>query len=115
MRTQHVALFGAFGAILPAIVQAYSKGTTMPHLRFEDWQYMALTLLYMGSAAVVAAIFPYPGDRTPWKAVTVGIGMPAVISSASTVVNSYINPAVGISRGDGEPLRGTFLEMLSLF
>ncbi len=111
-----LALFGAFGAILPEIVLLYSKRWTMPHLEFSEWQYALITALYMGSSAVVAAIFPYRGTPTPWKAVTVGIGLPTIISAATGAVNRALNPVInGGTRGVDEPVSGTFIDLLSLF
>src|SRR5687768_3143672 len=59
------ALFGAIGAIAPEVLLFYSKRSTMPGVTFSIAQYVAATVLYLGLAAMVAAIFPYRGRTTP--------------------------------------------------
>ena len=101
-------LFGALGAIAPDIVLLYSKRWTMPSLTFDVWMYAGATALYLGLAAVVASIYPYGRNPSPWKAFALGVGLPVLISSlASLQHGTVISPR-------GEIIPGTFWDLLSL-
>jgi hypothetical protein len=89
-------------------------------MQFDDWQYFALTGVYVFSAAVVAAVYPYRRAPSPWKAIIIGISLPVIVSSVATT-GSFLLPEqdnVFVSRG-GEPSlpaqSGSFLDLLSYF
>ncbi len=114
-----LALFGAFGGILPEIILLYSKRWTSPDLPFDDWHYVALTVLYMGGAAVVASVFPYRKGPSPWKAIVVGISLPVIVSSIATTAKAVIEESTNqifIGRGGesvGVETTASFLDLLS--
>src|SRR5271167_3800778 len=84
------ALLASIGALAPDIVLLYSKRWTMPSLSFDLSMYAAATLLYMGLAAVVGAIYPYRRKPYPWKAFTLGVALPIVVSAAASINRAQI-------------------------
>lgn len=102
-------LLGAVGSIAPDIVLFYSKRFTMPDLQFSPMQYVLATVLYMVLAGVVAAIYPYRGRPSPWKAFGIGVALPLIVSAlASTQRPGIISP-----RGFSVP--GELIDLISLF
>ena len=80
----------------------------MPELTFDWHLYAAATAVYMIFAAIIAAIFPYRGTKTEWKAFALGAGLPVIISGLVSATRT------------GVPVRGpspaaTLRDVLSLF
>lgn len=72
----HLAPFGAFGAVLPAISGLASRSDAfafVPELRVIIGQ-----IIYVSSAALLSMIFPYGQQGTPFKAAMVGICFPTI-------------------------------------
>ena len=82
-------VYGAFGAIVPDILLIYSKRFTAPLLTFESWQVIFVTLVYAVTAGAVAQIFPYPGERTAWKSLAVGLTLPVIISGVISAGDKF--------------------------
>jgi hypothetical protein len=104
-----LSLFGALGAVAPEVVLFYSKRFAMEGVTFQVWQYAVVSILYLGLAAVVAAIFPYPGKPTPWKAFVVGTALPVIISTAA----SFAQGTTVVPRG--QSIEGTLLDLIAFF
>lgn len=102
MHTWQLSLFGAIGAVAPEIVLLYSKRLTMPSVHFADWQYLAVTVIYLGLAALVAAIFPYLGGKTRWKAFSVGVGLPLIVSGLATFASGHPIEPMGGANIEGD-------------
>ena len=103
------AMFGAIGAVAPDIVLLYSKRWTMPSLTFDPPMYMIATVLYVGLAAVVAGIYPYRNAPHSWKAFTLGVALPVVISAVASISRAHIVVPRGIT------ISGSFHDLISLF
>lgn len=103
------AVFGVCGAIAPEILLFYSKRFTAPGITFSLVQYVLATILYLSLSALVAAIFPYRGRPTPWKAFVVGVALPVIISAAAALKSGYnVAPRGGTVEGD-------FLQLIALW
>ena len=74
-------LFGSFGAVVPDVVLLYSKRFSVPTLEFTTSQFIVATLFYMGTAGIVAKIYPYR-TQTPkkWDFFAVGLVLPVILS-----------------------------------
>lgn len=103
------ALYAAVGAISPDVLILYSKRWSMPALTFDVRQYAAATICYIGVAAVVATIYPFGGKPSKWKAFLLGVGLPLVVSGAATLSRGQVISPRGL------PIKGTLLDLLSLF
>lgn len=106
----HLAGFGALGALAPDALVLYTKRFTMPSLEFSWSQYLFATALYVVLAAIVAAIFPYPGRKSSWKGFCTGFGLPVVLSGILALQRDPILVPKG-----GATLAGTLLDLMSLF
>jgi hypothetical protein len=81
--TWYLALFGAFGAILPSVVSLAQKTETFTFaIRPESF---VATAIYVAAAAVMAVIFPYGRRPTPFNAVLVGIVFPSIVGGAFSI------------------------------
>ncbi|MBS0353066.1 MAG: hypothetical protein JSR83_04075 [Proteobacteria bacterium] len=101
--------FGMAGALAPDIALLYSKRFTMPGLHFEWQQYLLATTLYVILGGIVAMIFPHRGGATPWKAFSVGVALPVVLSAlASTQRPEIISPR-------GSTIPAAFIDVISMF
>src|SRR6202007_2208363 len=89
--------YGAFGAVLPAIILFESKRFSAPLLTFNVVQYLVVTLIYMTAAGIVACIFPFRGGATPWKEVLVGVCLPVIVASATAAADRSAAPAGALS------------------
>lgn len=76
----------AIGAIAPDILIIYSKRWAVPPLELPGWQYLAATLLYIGVAVVLGAIYPYRPQPSAWKGFGIGVGTPVILSALVSVV-----------------------------
>jgi hypothetical protein len=110
-----LALFGAFGGVLPEIVNLYQKRDAPIDLSYLTTEhYIVLTAIYLGSAAIVAAIFPYRGSARAWRAMLVGIALPTLIGTGASVGRAVLPPASFAVSG-GEAAAPTLLDLLALF
>lgn len=92
-----LAPFGAFGAILPAVTSLTFRSDGFaftPELKIIFAQ-----VIYILSAALLSAIFPYGREATPFRAALVGMGFPTIIGTALSATKT-IFPAVVQTRGD---------------
>jgi len=115
--------YGAFGALVPDVLLLYSKRFTAPLLAFESWQVLLVTLIYAITAGLVAQIFPYPGEKTPWKSLAVGITLPVIIagvigagdrlSQAGTTRLSTRGPTPA-AHGDAPKIQGSVIDLMAL-
>src|SRR5262249_46750365 len=103
------AIFGGIGAIAPDIILFYSKRWTMPYLTFDPYMYVAATILYIGLGALVAAIYPYRHGARAWKAFSLGVALPVVISALASVNRAQVL----LPKGSGVP--GSFHDFLAWF
>lgn len=71
-----LAPFGGFGALLPSIVAVYSRtdGLTFP----VEPRIIAGQAVYLLSASLIAAIYPYGRNASYFNAVLVGLGFPSL-------------------------------------
>jgi|SRR2546430_17172642 hypothetical protein len=89
--------FGAFGAVLPAITALASRSDAFsftPELRVLIGQ-----IIYVCSAALLSAIFPYGRQPTPFRATLVGICFPTIVGTALGAVKAAV-PTLTQGRGD---------------
>lgn len=111
----HLAPFGAFGAVLPAIAGVASRSDVFaftPELRIVIGQ-----IIYIGSAALLSAIFPYGRQATPFKAALVGICFPTIVGTALGATKIAL-PALTLPRGgpvDGLSVFGWAVDTFALF
>ncbi len=103
-----LCFFGGVGALAPDALLLYSKRFSMPSLSFDWAQYALASIVYVSVAAVVAAILPYRGRPTPWKAFGVGVALPLLVAGAASIAASP--PLVP----RGEIVAGTLLDLLAL-
>jgi hypothetical protein len=101
--------FGAIGALAPDIVLLYSKRWTMPSLTFDPYMYTIATVLYLGLAAIVSAIYPYKRKPYSWKAFGLGVALPVVISALASIDRATIIFPRGVS------YPGSLHDLLALF
>ena len=106
--TWKLAAAGAVGSLAPEIALLYSKRWTMGGLHFELGQYLLVTLVYAAVAGFVAAIYPYSGTATRWRAFQIGIGVPVVVGVGTTFMRDR-----EIERGLDSA--GSLIDLLSLF
>jgi hypothetical protein len=109
MTTKNAAIFGALGALAPDIILFYSKRWTMPSLTFNPYMYLAATILYMGLAALVAGIYPYRREPYAWKAFSLGVALPVVISALASINRAQIVLPRGVT------VPGSFHDLLAWF
>jgi hypothetical protein len=91
-----LAPFGAFGAVLPAISAVASRTDAFaftPELNVLIGQ-----IIYVASAALLAAIFPYGRQDTPFRATLVGICFPTIVGTALGATK-VVFPTLGQARG----------------
>jgi hypothetical protein len=111
----HLAPFGAFGAVLPAISGLASRSDAfafVPELSIIIGQ-----IIYVGSAALLSTIFPYGRQATPFKAVLVGVFFPTIVGTALSVTKIAL-PGLTQSRGgpiDGVSILGWVVDTFALF
>lgn len=117
--------FGSLGAIVPDVILLYSKRFTAPALEFTTAQFITSTLIYMITAGIVAAIYPYK-TRPPkkWNFLTVGIVFPVIISSLVAVADRTLSEQnIGLTlRGGVEhantpeaSVSGSLIDLLAAF
>jgi len=106
---RNLAIFGGIGAVAPDIILFYSKRWTMPSLTFDPYVYIAATALYVGLGALVAAIYPYRHGARAWKAFSLGVALPTVISALASVNRSQVL----LPKGSGAS--GSFHDFLAWF
>ena len=109
-RPWFLVLFGSIGSIAPEIVLFYSKRFSMENLTFHFWQYVFVSLFYFSLAGLVAGIFPYGNRPTLWKAFSLGIALPLIISTAATFFTGHEI----VPRGGGD-IQGRIIDLLALF
>jgi len=117
--------FGALGAILPDVLLFESKRFTAPLLTFDLPQYCIVRVLYMLSAGIVASVIPLPGGTTPWKAILVGVTLPAIISASTAAADRLPRPAgeqlvlrgapVGEEKADIGKMPGNIIDLMAVF
>jgi hypothetical protein len=111
----HLAPFGAFGAVLPAISALASRSDAfafIPELRIVIGQ-----IIYIGSAALLSTIFPYGRQATPFKATLVGICFPTIVGTALGATKIAL-PALTAARGgpiDAVSVIGWAVDTFALF
>jgi hypothetical protein len=75
-----LAPFGAFGALLPAIV---ALGSHTDAFAFTPAAGVLIgQTIYVSAAALLSAIFPYGRQATPFNAALVGITFPSIVGAA---------------------------------
>lgn len=102
------AILGGLGAIAPDIILLYSKRWTMPSLTFDPYLYAAATILYIGLGGLVAAIYPYRRPPHAWKAFSLGVALPTVISALASISRAQVLVAKGY-------VPGSFRDLLAWF
>ena len=103
------AILGGLGAIAPDIVLFYSKRWTMPGFTFDPYMYVTATVLYVALAALVAGIYPYRREPHGWKAFSLGVALPVVISALASINRAQIV----LPRGASVP--GSFHDLFAWF
>jgi hypothetical protein len=91
--------FGAFGAVLPAISAVAVRSDAFafsPEPRIVIGQ-----ILYVASAAILSAIFPYGRQATPFRATLVGICFPTIVGSALGATKVVFPTLAATKGGDG--------------
>jgi hypothetical protein len=107
--------FGAFGAVLPAILAVANRSDAFaftPELRIIIGQ-----IVYVASAALLSAIFPYGRQATPFRATLVGICFPTIVGTALGATKS-IFPIVAQTKGgevDGFSIVAWMVDTFALF
>jgi hypothetical protein len=102
-------ILGGLGAVAPDVVLLYSKRWTMPTLTFDPYMYITATILYVALAALVAGIYPYRRKPHGWKAFSLGVAMPTVISALASISRAQILLPKGGS------VAGTFHDLIAWF
>lgn len=110
-----LGLFGAFGGILPEVVALYqSRLDSGGFERYTTAHYLLLTIIYLGSAALVATIYPYK-HRTSWRAMIVGITLPTMVGLGAGAAKAALPEQIVFdSRGNASPV-GDMLSLIALF
>ncbi len=110
-----LALFGAFGGVLPEIVNLYQKRDAPVDLSYLTTEhYILLTAIYLGSAALVAAVFPYRGQATAWRAMLIGIALPTLIGTGASVSRT-LHPEAPFAARAPEEQSVSLTQLLALF
>jgi hypothetical protein len=110
-----LALCGGFGGLLPEIVNLYQKRDAPVDLSYlTTGHYIALTAIYLGSAAIVAAIFPYRGHPGAWRAMLVGVALPTLIGTGAGV-GKVLQPEVPFAVRGADAANVSLLDLLALF
>jgi hypothetical protein len=110
-----LAPFGGFGAVLPAVSALASRSDAFaftPELRILIGQ-----IIYVASAALLSAIFPYGRQATPFRAALVGICFPTIVGTALGATKIAL-PALTQPRGgqgDGVSIIGWAVDTFALF
>jgi hypothetical protein len=81
----------------------------MPTLTFDPYMYVVATALYVGLGALVAAIYPYRRLPHAWKAFSIGVALPTVISALASISRAQILIVKGTS------LQGSFHDLIAWF
>jgi hypothetical protein len=95
-----LAPFGAFGAVLPAILALANRSdafTFTPELNILIGQ-----AVYVAAAALLSAIFPYGKQATPFNATLVGIGFPTIVGTALGTAKLAVPALAQVRGGQGE-------------
>lgn len=117
-----LAAFGAFGGMLPTIIRLFEllskPDATRPSIAgFLSVDAGVIILAYVGSAGLLATIFPYPRRPSPWLATTVGVAMPTLVGGMASAA-MHIGPTAITFRGnDAENLSlwHSLISLLALF
>jgi hypothetical protein len=91
-----LAPYGAFGAVLPAILALANQSDAFaftPKLNVVIGQ-----IIYVTAAALLSAIFPYGSQATPFNATLVGVGFPTLVGAAVGTARFTV-PALAHVRG----------------
>jgi hypothetical protein len=106
--TMETFLYGAFGALLHDIILFWSKRFTAPLLKFSWWQYLTIMVVYVPAAGFAATLYPYGGSGpTPWVAVSVGFGLPTLLSGVVAVADRAGRPGKAKTRLRGPAVAHT--------
>lgn len=97
------------GAIAPDVLIVYSKRWAVPPVDLPNWQYFVATLMYIGIAAVLGAIFPYRPQPSAWKGFGVGVGTPVILGMLASAIKPVSLAPRGIE------LSATFWDLMSIW
>jgi hypothetical protein len=110
-----LAPFGGFGAVLPAIS---ALGLRSDAFAFTPEPKVFIgQIIYIASAALLSAIFPYGPQATPFKATLVGICFPTIVGTALGATKIAL-PTLTQARGggiDGVSIVGQVVDTFALF
>jgi hypothetical protein len=110
-----LAPFGAFGAVLPAIAALASRSDGFAFS--PELNVMIGQAIYVASAALLSAIFPYGSQAAPFRATLVGICFPTIVGTAFGAAKVAL-PALAQARGgeaDGVSIVGRVVDTFALF
>jgi hypothetical protein len=118
MNSWSIAAFGAFGGLLPTIVRLFElldkPDATRPTLAgYLSIDTLIIVVAYVGSAAVLATIFPYPRKPSPWLATSVGVAMPTLVGGMASAAK-YLGPAALTFRGGEDSTHISWQSLLNL-
>ena len=91
--------YGAFGALLHDVILFWSKRFTAPLLKFNWSQYLTIMFVYVPAPGFAATLYPYGGSGpTPRVSVSVGFGLPTLLSTAVAVADRTGRPGKAKTR-----------------
>jgi hypothetical protein len=107
-----LAFYGGFGSLLPQIVSIGQKTDTFTFsVRPEV---VVATLIYVASAALLAAIYPY-NRATQFKATLVGILFPTIVGSALGIAQHTLPNLPTYRGGDATSISSATADWVDAF
>jgi len=105
-----LGIFGLVGSFAPTIVKMFND---LPNIAFVfKWELAAVVVLYGLLGGLISITYPYRGKPTPWKALLLGCGFPAIIGTATA---SLRPPHLGPNLGEGTDASWSIWDFISLF